>query len=351
MNWGIIKALVSKDLSLFFRNRFFAIVTVLGLIAYLVVYFLMPSSVDETLKIGLYAPVMPPVFEQVWEEGLEIEVVETEELLKEGVTEGDYIVGVALPADMMEKFLSGQKPKINLYFAADTPAEIKDAIVAVIRELAYQQTGQALAIQISEEILGPDMLGMQIPPRGRLRPLLAIVLIIFETLGLANLIAEEVERGTIQALLVTPMTVNDLFAAKGVVGVSLAFGQGILFMTIAGGMSQQPLITLVALLLGAMLATGAAFLIASLGKDFMTVMGWGILVFIILVIPSFGIILPGTLTGWVKVIPSYYLFDTVHQASNFGVGWGSVWQNLLILLGFDLALLLIGITALRRKTR
>jgi len=100
-----------------------------------------------------------------------------------------------------------------------------------------------------------------------------------------------------------------------------------------------------------MLATGAAFLITSLGKDFMTVMGWGILVFIILVIPSFGIVLPGTLTGWVKAIPSYYLFDTVHQASNFGAGWGSVWQNLLILLGFDLALLLIGITALRRKIR
>jgi len=351
MNRRIIGALIGKDLSLFFRNRFFALMTFLGLIFYLVFYFLMPSSVDETLKVGLYAPVMPPGFEQIWEEGLEIEVVETEEALKEAVTEGQYIAGVVFPADMMEKFMSGQKPKINLYFAADTPAEIKDAITTVIRELAYLQTGQALAIEVSEEILGPDMLGMQIPPRDRLRPLLAVLLIIFETLGLANLITEEVERGTIQALLVTPMSINHLFVAKGVTGVSLAFGQGIVFMAIAGGMSRQPLIILTALLLGGVLATGAGFLIASLGKDFMTVLAWGILVFIILAIPSVGIILPGAVTGWVKAIPSYYLIDTVYQAASFGAGWGEIWQNLLILLGFDIALVWIGIMALGRKAR
>lgn len=36
MNLRIIGALVSKDFSLFFRNRFFAVITVLGLITYLV---------------------------------------------------------------------------------------------------------------------------------------------------------------------------------------------------------------------------------------------------------------------------------------------------------------------------
>jgi len=60
---------------------------------------------------------------------------------------------------------------------------------------------------------------------------------------------------------------------------------------------------------------------------------------------------PGAVTGWVKVIPSYYLVDTVHRVANFGAGWGDVWLNLLILLGCDLALTWIGIIALRRKAR
>jgi len=97
------------------------------------------------------------------------------------------------------------------------------------------------------------------------------------------------------------------------------------------------------------LATGVGFIIATLGKDMMSVMAWGIIVLIILFIPTFGVMFPGTITDWVKAIPSYYLVDTVHRATNFGAGWGNIWPNLLILLGFDVALVWIGIVALRRK--
>ena len=351
MSLRIIGALVAKDLSLFFRNRFFTLITVLGLVAYLVIYFIMPSSVNESLEIGLYAPVMLPAFEQMQGEGLEIEQVESEELLKEGVTEGQYVAGIALPADIMEGFISGQKPIISVYFASDVPEEIKDAVGVLIRELAYQQTGQVLTVEITEEIIGPDMLGIQIPPRDRMRPLFAILLIMTETFGLANLISEEIERRTINALLVTPVSVKDLFFAKGITGVSLAFVQAALFMAIIGGMSQQPLIILTALLLGAVLVTGIGFIIGALGKDMMSVMAWGLVILIPLFIPSFGIMFPGIATGWVKVIPSYYLVDTVHRVANFGAGWGDVWLNLLILLGADLALAWIGIMALGRKLR
>jgi len=281
MNLRAIVALVRKDFSLFFRNRFFAIMTPLGLIAYLIVYFVMPSSVNESLEIGLYAPVMPPAFEQIQEEGLEIKLVESEETLREAVIGGQYVAGIVLPADIMEKFMSGQKPRITVYFAADTSEEVKDVIEVLITELAYLQVGEPLAIEVSEEVLGPDMLGMQIPLRDRLRPLFAIFLLMVETIGLASLISEEVEQRTIQALLVTPVTTGGLFTAKGITGVSLAFSQAALFMAIVGGMSDQPLIILVALLLGAALVTGIGFLMASLAKDVMSVMIWGIVAFII----------------------------------------------------------------------
>jgi len=351
MKLNIIGALVAKDLSLFFRNRFFAVITILGLISYIVIYFVMPKAVNENLEIGLYAPVMLPAFEQMQGEGLEIERVESEELLKEGVTEGQYVAGIALPADIMESFMAGQKPKISVYFASDVPEETKDAVGVMIGELAYQQAGQALAIEVTEEILGPDLAGMQIPPRDRMRPLFAVLLIMTETLGLASLISEEVERRTINALLVTPVSVKDLFFAKGITGVSLAFVQAALFMAIIGGMSRQPLIILVVLLLGAVLVTGVGFIIAALGKGFMSVLAWGMVILIILFIPAFGVMFPGAVTGWIKVIPSYYLVDTVHRASNFGAGWGDVWYNLLVLLGSDLALAWIGIMALRRRFR
>jgi ABC-2 type transport system permease protein len=219
----------------------------------------------------------------------------------------------------------------------------------MVRELAYLQTGQSLAIDISAEILGPDMLGEQIPIRDRLRLLLAVMLIMFEMMGLASLISDEVEQGTIGALLVTPMRVRELFAAKLIMGVTLAFIQGVLFMAIVGGLSTQPLIISISLLLGSILFTGTGFLIASLAKDMLTSMGWGITILLIYSIPAFGIMFPGTVTDRAKAIPSFYLADTIHQASNFNAGWGDVWGNLLILLAFNLVIVWGGIMALRRK--
>jgi ABC-type multidrug transport system permease subunit len=163
------------------------------------------------------------------------------------------------------------------------------------------------------------------------------------------LIGEEISRRTIRALLVTPMRVRDLFAAKGVVGVAMAFGQAVLFMAIVGGLGRQPAVVLAALLLGAVLVTGVGFLIGSAAGDLQTGMPWLIVAFVPLAIPAVGVVFPGTITEWARAIPSYYLVDTVHRAANFGSGWGDVWQSLLMLLAFDVAILWIGMAVLRRR--
>ena len=349
MNWRIIAAIVGKDLTLFFRNRFFAFVTILALLGYIAVYFAMPGSVNEELKIGFYATKLPPAFEQVHDSGLAIEVVGSQEALRDGVTEGQFVAGVALPPDFMHKLLTGQKPQVDVYFTSDAPDEIKDAVTVLIQELVYLQSGQTLTVEVSEEILGRDMVGMQIPPRDRLLPLFAVLILMVETLGLASLISDEVERRTIQAILITPLTVRALFVGKAITGVGLAFAQAVLFMAATGGLSEQPLIVLITLLLGALLATGVGFLIASVGKDLLSVMAWGIPAMLILSVPPLSIMFPGSMSDWVRIIPSYYLVHTVHLAANFGIGWEGAWNNLMILAGFDIVIVWLGITILKRK--
>ena len=344
-----IGILLSKDLTLFFRKRIIVYLTLAGLILYLVIYFVMPASADENLEIGLYSPVSFPVFTEIDEEGLEITSVESEELLKEAVLNGSYLAGISIPEDAAEKLALNQKPVVTLYFSPDAPQETKDAMEVAVKEFAYMQAGQPLAFEVSEEILGQDMLSAPLPPRDRLRPLLAVFILMMEILGLSNLISEEIERRTAQALLSTPTTVTDIFIAKSISGIGLAFIQAVLIMTIVGGMNKQPLIILVSLLLGAALATGVSFLVSARARDFMSVLAWSFPILIILIIPSFTVMFPGATTGWIKVIPSYYLVDTVHRAANFGSGWGDVWVNLLILFGFTAAIFCTGIYILRRK--
>ncbi|MCK5181421.1 MAG: ABC transporter permease, partial [Dehalococcoidia bacterium] len=252
-------------------------------------------------------------------------------------------------ADIMEKFARGEKPNVKIYFSQETTDEMQELYRLFIQDLAFKQTGQFANFNETQIVLGTDLLGQDIPLRERMRPLFAVMLLMMEMFGLANLITVEVERRTVQGLLVTPMRIRELFAAKGITGLILCFIPAALFMALVGGMNSQPLVIVTSMLLGAMMVTGISFLIASLSKDFMSILGWVFVVLIIMAVPAVGIMMPGTITGWAKVIPSYYLVLPVHQAAHYGSGWGDVWQYLLALVGFDLALIGLGIMALRRK--
>jgi ABC-2 type transport system permease protein len=181
--------------------------------------------------------------------------------------------------------------------------------------------------------------------------MLAVMIIMFEIMGLASLISEEVQSGTARALLVTPMRITEFFTAKSIMGVGLAFVQAIIIMGIIGGLTSQPLIMLITLLLGGVLVTGVGFLVASVAKNMMSVMSWGVLAIILFTIPALGVLFPGTVSDWIKILPSYYLVDSITQVSNYGSGWGEVWGSLLILVGFNIVILWGGIMLLRRKFR
>jgi len=350
MNARIIKALLKKDITLFMSNRFYMLITVVGLIFYIGAYFVMPSKVDEKLSLAMYAPVVPPTFTRLTnQEGAEIEFFSSEEVLKQAVLDGKYQAAIALPADVMDVWAAGGKPKITVYYASSSPPEVSAAIVTLVKELAYAQTGQALNFDTTEEILGPDMLGGQIALRDRMRPLLAVFILLVEVLTLASLISVEIEQDTARALLVTPMRTSDLFIAKGVLGVVLALGQAILFMALVGGFSHQPLIIITTLIIGSVMVVGTGFLLASLARDVMAVTGWGMLILILFAIPGFGTAIPGLLSDWARVIPSYYLTDTVSRVANYGAGWGDVGTNLAILASFTAAVIWVGMTTLRRR--
>jgi ABC-type multidrug transport system permease subunit len=247
--------------------------------------------------------------------------------------------------------MSGDKPDITVYYASTAPPEINAAVVALVKELSYAQTGQALNFNTTEEILGPDMLGNQIALRDRMRPLLAVFILLVEIMTLASLIAVEIEQGTARALLVTPLRISELFLAKGLLGVGLAFGQAVIFMALVGGFSREPFIILTALIVGSLMAVGIGFLLAAATRDVMAVTGWGMLILVIMAIPGFGAVIPGLISDWTKIIPSFYLTDTVSRVANYGAGWGDIGQNLAILTGFTAVVIVAGMMVLRRRYR
>ncbi len=356
MHWQAIGALIAKDLQLFFRNRFFAFITVLSLLAFVGLYFLMPRSLDETLALAVYAPGgSGEALQQLMQaenaeaEGLELQFVDSDDALRQAVLDEEAVAGLSLPADLQRALLAGERPVVGLYLRADAAHEMQEMMLALVEGLSLAMSGNTLQIEVRAETLGPDLAGEQIPYRDRMRPLFAVMVLMMEVFGLASLLSEEIESGTIRALLATPLGVRDLFLAKGATSILMSMSQAVLLLWAIGGLGEQPLILLVAMLLGSLMVTGVGFLVAAGGRDMLTVTGLAMLALLLLSVPPFGVLFPGLVTGWARAIPSHYLATVVHQASNLGAGWGQLWQPLLILLAFDLAIGWVGVAVLRRR--
>jgi ABC-type multidrug transport system permease subunit len=122
-------------------------------------------------------------------------------------------------------------------------------------------------------------------------------------------------------------------------------------MIVVGGLSQEPLTMILGLFIGSVLVTGLGFLVASLARDMMGVTTWGLIVTIIFFIPALGGMIPGMLSGWAKVLPSYHLTDAISLLSNYGASFHDISGHFLIMLGWSAAFAVIGIMTLGRRYR
>ncbi len=350
MKWETLWPLIGKDLQLFFRDRFFTFITVLGLIFYIGVYWVMPESLDEQIGLGLYAPSLPDtILGMLEDEDEAVYMADTEEDLQSAVLSGDLAAGIVLPETVFLDLQLGLETEVTLYLPSDAPEDIREMMSVLVEAMLLTLGDSPLDFEINESVLGPDMAGQQIPARDRMLPLFITMILLMETLGLSSLIAQEIQTRTIQALLVTPMGVNEVLASKGLTSLLLTFSQAVLMTLAIGGFRSQPAIILAALLLGALMATGLCLLLGSAGKDMLSIMGLGIMVIIALSLPPLGVVFPGIFTAWTRLFPTYYLAEVIFQVANKGAGWEQIWPSLTVLLAVSLALLGVGTMVLKRR--
>jgi ABC-2 type transport system permease protein len=356
MNTKLVRILAQKDLKLFFRNGLFAVITVLVLILLPVIYYLLPAEAEQVLTIGLYSPQeLHELEEQLTSRTIQVKRVNSHQGLLEQLDQDEVDAGLSIDQAQQDAFLAGQPAHIRLLLPAGAPREFAQSMTLLVRtaanEASYSFSGTTYSLEAEEEVLGPDRVGEPVAARDRLLPMFAIVLLLTETMGLAGLITEEVERRTLRALRLTPANLSEIFTAKGIMSVGLAFVQTVLLVAITGGFSNQPVLVLFVLLLGALLVTGTGFLIASIARGYLSSIAYGTLALLLFGLPAFNLMFPGTASRWAAYIPTYYLVDALHLLMNFGAGWNETAQSIGILAAVALAVLAIGILALSRRLK
>lgn len=358
---GIVGAILGKDVRAFARDRFYVVISVLGMVVYIAVFWLLPSDVDETVSLGIHlddAGVLLGAAAAVGDaggQGLELVTFASGAALEAAVEAGGEVAaGIDFPDDFVATVAGGGRTTVRVVLRDDTPEELRPALSAMVRELAFVIAGESppvTAPDLEEAVLGTDRSGAQISLRDQMRPLFVFFVLLVEMFALASLVASEIHQRTLGAILVTPARPADVLFAKATLGTLLAFTQALLLMVATGSFTRAPGLLTVTLLLGAVLVTGFGLIAGSTGRDFVGIVFWSMILMLPLAVPAFGALFPGTAATWIRALPSYGLVQVIVGATSYADGWRDAAPALVGLLLWCVAALAAGTLLLGRRVR
>jgi ABC-2 type transport system permease protein len=284
------------------------------------------------------------------EPGLLLRDFESAAALQEAVRSGAVDVGLVLPAGFDEQIQGETAASMTVYIYGESllrdRAFLGTTIAAELRALS----GQDSPVTIVTESLGD---GESVAWGERLLPFVVLMSIILGgSMVPATSLVEEKQKRTITAVTVTPTTLEELFVAKGLVGVFLSMTMGVAILAINGVFGAQPLLLVGLLALGAVMASVFGVLLGAFVKDintlFATIKGLGILLYA----PAIVYLFP-SLPEWVgRLFPTYYMIAPVVAVSQQGATWTEVQGDVAVLVLLIVALIgLAAYVARRARTQ
>ena len=375
---ALVAAIVAKDLRLFVRDRLWMTMTPLALVLFVALFWLLPARVDETLEVGVYPPILAetlaalrPAAGPAAAGGLDVVAFASAAQLAAAVQGGPAggghddpapapAIGVAFPDDFALAALQGRQLTVQLYLRASVPAAVRGAMGSALREAAYglqaalrgRTYAASLPVRlpgIETIVVGEDRAGRQTTWRDRFRPLLACIVLMMEALAIAGLVAVEIQQRTVTAVLVTPVRAGDLITAKVLTGALLAGVQALLLLAATGSLGARWPVLVVLIVPAALLMSAVGIIAGAAGKDFIATLFYAMVFVVPLMVPAFGVLLPGATAAWVRCLPSYAFVQGVFAVADRGAGWTQAAPYLAATAAWSVVLIVVATAVLRKK--
>jgi len=266
--------------------------------------------------------------------------------LRQSVESGSVDMGIVLPSDFDASVRQGNETTLTAFIWGESPARDRTILGVTLGNLVREIAGQESPLEIESITLGD---AVSIPWNERLLPLIVLMAVFLGGMFLpATSVINEKEKRTLTALLVTPTTPEDVFLAKGLVGIGLSLFSGMVILVLNQAFGAQPLLLVLVLALGAVMAAGMGLLMGTALKDVTTLFAVWKLGGILLFGPAFIYMFP-QIPQWIgRLFPTYYILQPVIEISQRGGGWENIAINVFILIGLDLLLVVAVMLFLRR---
>ena len=354
MNLRVVSAIARKDVVDAIRHRYLLTALVTPLFVALLFRVLLPGGTgDKILTIvvhdagnsGLVTELRKtPQIQVVLADSADATGHEVERIKATG--------GVAVPANFDADLAANKQPELTIYVNNQKTifeqAAFRRLLNQVVRSFAKQPEPARLVWVDVDKDASDKTSGTSVD-----QLLLPLVLIL--ALGMIGaflvplLIVEEKEKRTLDFLLSSPASLNEIIAGKALTGV-------VYTLLIAGlllGLNRKFIhnwpLTVLTIVVGLLFVVGVGLVVGSLLKNTMQVNTWASVVLIVLMAPSFPSL---GITAWfdraMRFIPTYYLTEAL-KLSMAGAASSRLWINLAVLLGCTLIVFFAAAWALHRR--
>ncbi len=292
--------------------------------------------------------------------------VESDQQLEYLVDSGQVRAGLIIPAGYGQEVTAGDRAEVAFVVDGSDPS-VANTVFA-----ASQSVGQALSMRIMQRTMGidPDNLpGVQVRPRVWYNPemksanfmipgIMGMILYFLTALFTSMSIVREREQGTIEQLIVTPIKPLEMIVGKVVPYVFIAFFDVLEVLAIGVFWFGVPIRGNLELLLG----LSALFLLTSLGigifiSSLANTQQEAMLLTFLTMFPSIflaGFFFPiEAMPGWLQivtyVIPLRYMLVVIRGIILKGVGLQILRQEVIALIIFGVAIMLLAAARFRKK--
>ncbi|MFH1329782.1 MAG: ABC transporter permease [Actinomycetota bacterium] len=349
MSLGRVLLLLRKDLRLGPRSPVFLWVLVLPLLITLVLQVAFGDLFDPRSRLGIVdegASAVTAAARQV--PGIEGVLVDSAQGLKAKVEANDLDAGLVLPRGFDAALQAGERPLLQFYVGGESAASDRAVLTATTLDLVRRVAGSPTPVEVEVAALGEKALPITV----RLVPLIAMYALLVAGVFLPSFsLADEREKRTLHALVVTPVRLSEVVVAKGSLGFLLAVPMAVVTLWINQALTGRPLALLVVLVVAGGLLTELGLVYGTVAGNVTTVFtlikGTGFL----LLAPTVFYLFPDWPQWIARIFPTYWVINPVYEVTIEGAGLGEVWVELLIALGVAMLLGLVVATTTRRLKR
>ena len=268
-------------------------------------------------------------------EGIDLALLDNTEDLKTQVEANDLDAGLVLPPGFDDQVRSGSRPTLEFYVGGESLASNRIILAVTTIDLVREIEGTPPPVDVAVVALGDEGLPIDV----RLVPFIMMYALVIAAVFLpAVSIADEREKGTLDALIVTPVKLSEVMAAKGILGVVLALAMTVVTLFLNNAFGAEPFALFVVLLFGSILCAEIGLIFGAVAKDttavFALIKGTGIL----LIGPTVFYIWPDW-PQWIgKLFPTYWVINPIFEVSLNNGSLGDVWVELLVAAGIIVVL-------------